>query len=113
MGLYQEKNSKRGGLFDEIRDIIIISWNFLGELLVTFSPFFVIFMAFVAFVCWNGSIVLGAKDSHEQTLLLISVHHGVNNLLPFCEIFQDVAINFGKSDDIKILRDRAILQYSD
>ncbi|XP_073134520.1 dol-P-Glc:Glc(2)Man(9)GlcNAc(2)-PP-Dol alpha-1,2-glucosyltransferase-like isoform X2 [Henckelia pumila] len=64
MGLYQEKNSKRGGLFDEIRDIIIISWNFLGELLVTFSPFFVIFMAFVAFVCWNGSIVLGAKDSH-------------------------------------------------
>ncbi|XP_073126032.1 dol-P-Glc:Glc(2)Man(9)GlcNAc(2)-PP-Dol alpha-1,2-glucosyltransferase isoform X2 [Henckelia pumila] len=52
------------GLYDEIRDIIIISWNFLGELLVTFSPFFVIFMAFVAFVCWNGSIVLGAKDSH-------------------------------------------------
>ncbi|XP_073313135.1 dol-P-Glc:Glc(2)Man(9)GlcNAc(2)-PP-Dol alpha-1,2-glucosyltransferase isoform X2 [Primulina huaijiensis] len=53
------------GLFDEIWDVIIISWHFLWELLATFSPFFVIFMAFVAFVCWNGSIVLGAKDAHS------------------------------------------------
>ncbi|XP_073026341.1 dol-P-Glc:Glc(2)Man(9)GlcNAc(2)-PP-Dol alpha-1,2-glucosyltransferase isoform X2 [Primulina eburnea] len=53
------------GLFDEIWDVIIISWHFLWELLATFSPFFVIFTAFVAFVCWNGSIVLGAKDAHS------------------------------------------------
>ncbi|XP_075487886.1 dol-P-Glc:Glc(2)Man(9)GlcNAc(2)-PP-Dol alpha-1,2-glucosyltransferase isoform X1 [Primulina tabacum] len=53
------------GLFDEIWDVIIISWHFLWELLATFSPFFGIFMAFVAFVCWNGSIVLGAKDAHS------------------------------------------------
>ncbi|KAL0375209.1 UNVERIFIED_CONTAM: Dol-P-Glc:Glc(2)Man(9)GlcNAc(2)-PP-Dol alpha-1,2-glucosyltransferase [Sesamum radiatum] len=52
------------GLFDEIQNIIIISWNHFWELLVSFSPFFMVFVAFVAFVCWNGSIVLGAKDAH-------------------------------------------------
>ncbi|KAL2250517.1 UNVERIFIED_CONTAM: Dol-P-Glc:Glc(2)Man(9)GlcNAc(2)-PP-Dol alpha-1,2-glucosyltransferase [Sesamum indicum] len=52
------------GLFDEIQNIIIISWNHFWELLVSFSPFFMVFVAFVAFVRWNGSIVLGAKDAH-------------------------------------------------
>ncbi|KZV56334.1 Dol-P-Glc:Glc(2)Man(9)GlcNAc(2)-PP-Dol alpha-1,2-glucosyltransferase-like [Dorcoceras hygrometricum] len=57
-------NTCSSGLFGEIRDTIIVSWHFRWKLLVTFSPFFVVFMAFVAFVCWNGSMVLGAKDAH-------------------------------------------------
>lgn len=47
------------GLLDEIYSIVIVSWNNLGELLVLLSPFLMVFAAFVAFVCWNGSIVLG------------------------------------------------------
>ncbi|KAL6561729.1 hypothetical protein OROMI_017330 [Orobanche minor] len=52
------------GLLDEIQDIIVISWNHFWELLVSLSPFFLVIVAFVAFVRWNGSIVLGAKDAH-------------------------------------------------
>ncbi|PIN11975.1 Alpha-1,2 glucosyltransferase/transcriptional activator [Handroanthus impetiginosus] len=52
------------GLLDEIHAVIIVSWNHFWELLVSFSPFFMVFVAFVAFVCWNGGIVLGAKDAH-------------------------------------------------
>ncbi|KAK6146922.1 hypothetical protein DH2020_017834 [Rehmannia glutinosa] len=53
------------GLLDEIHGIIVISWNHFWELLVSLSPFLAVFVAFVAFVCWNGSIVLGAKDAHS------------------------------------------------
>ncbi|KAK4486735.1 hypothetical protein RD792_006694 [Penstemon davidsonii] len=60
--------TRSSGLLDELRDIIVTSWHHLWELLVTFSPFFMIFVAFVAFVCWNGSIVLGAKDAHTVSL---------------------------------------------
>ncbi|KAG8376893.1 hypothetical protein BUALT_Bualt09G0111400 [Buddleja alternifolia] len=52
------------GLLEEIQGVIIISWNHLWKLLVSFTPFFMVFVAFVAFVFWNGSIVLGAKDAH-------------------------------------------------
>lgn len=55
------------GLLDEIFSIIIISWNHFWDLLVLLSPFFMVFVAFVAFVCWNGSIVLGAKDAHAAS----------------------------------------------
>ena len=34
-------------------------WHLKWKLLVSFSPFLVVLAAFVAFVCWNGSIVLG------------------------------------------------------
>ncbi|XP_051131361.1 dol-P-Glc:Glc(2)Man(9)GlcNAc(2)-PP-Dol alpha-1,2-glucosyltransferase [Andrographis paniculata] len=52
------------GLLDEIQGLIIISWNHFWELLLVFSPFIVVFGGFIAFVFWNGSIVLGAKDAH-------------------------------------------------
>ncbi|KAL3628633.1 hypothetical protein CASFOL_027679 [Castilleja foliolosa] len=53
------------GLLDEIQEIIVISWNHFGELFVSLSPFFIVLVAFVTFVRWNGSIVLGAKDAHS------------------------------------------------
>ncbi|XP_057778912.1 dol-P-Glc:Glc(2)Man(9)GlcNAc(2)-PP-Dol alpha-1,2-glucosyltransferase isoform X2 [Salvia miltiorrhiza] len=52
------------GFLEEIYSIVIISWNHFWQLLVLLSPFLMVFAAFVAFVCWNGSIVLGAKDAH-------------------------------------------------
>lgn len=40
-------------------------WQLKWDLIFSFSPFFLILVAFVAFVHWNGSIVLGAKDAHK------------------------------------------------
>lgn len=47
------------GFIDEIQDIFVVAWHLKWELLVSLSPFFLVLVAFVAFVCWNGSIVLG------------------------------------------------------
>ncbi|XP_076957610.1 dol-P-Glc:Glc(2)Man(9)GlcNAc(2)-PP-Dol alpha-1,2-glucosyltransferase-like [Bidens hawaiensis] len=55
---------RSSGLFSEIQNILLVSWNLKWKLLVTFSPFLLLLLAFVAFVKWNGSIVLGAKEAH-------------------------------------------------
>ena len=47
------------GVFDEIRTIISTSWHIKWELLFSFSPFLIVLMAFLSFILWNGSIVLG------------------------------------------------------
>nr|XP_043635127.1 dol-P-Glc:Glc(2)Man(9)GlcNAc(2)-PP-Dol alpha-1,2-glucosyltransferase isoform X2 [Erigeron canadensis] len=51
-------------LFGEIWSISSVAWHLKWELLVSFSPFFALLVAFAAFVVWNGSIVLGAKEAH-------------------------------------------------
>nr|GEW93572.1 dol-P-Glc:Glc(2)Man(9)GlcNAc(2)-PP-Dol alpha-1,2-glucosyltransferase isoform X1 [Tanacetum cinerariifolium] len=55
---------RSSGLFSEIWSILLTSWHLKWELLVSFSPFFALLVAFVAFIVWNGSIVLGAKEAH-------------------------------------------------
>nr|KJB36722.1 hypothetical protein B456_006G173000 [Gossypium raimondii] len=52
------------GLLHEIQAIVLSSWRMKWELLVSFSPFFFVLLAFVAFLLWNGSVVLGAKEAH-------------------------------------------------
>ncbi|TYJ19086.1 hypothetical protein E1A91_A09G167600v1 [Gossypium mustelinum] len=52
------------GLLHEIQAIVLSSWRIKWELLVSFSPFFFVLLAFVAFLLWNGSVVLGAKEAH-------------------------------------------------
>ncbi|KAA0032646.1 dol-P-Glc:Glc(2)Man(9)GlcNAc(2)-PP-Dol alpha-1,2-glucosyltransferase isoform X1 [Cucumis melo var. makuwa] len=56
------------GLLDEIRAMILTMWRMRFKLLVSFFPFVIVLIAFVAFVCWNGSIVLGAKEEHAVSL---------------------------------------------
>ncbi|KAD1332622.1 hypothetical protein E3N88_43000 [Mikania micrantha] len=51
-------------LFSEIQGILLVLWHLKWELLVSFSPFVALLLAFAAFVVWNGSIVLGAKEAH-------------------------------------------------
>jgi len=34
-------------------------WNSKCEILIAFAPFVVVMVAFVAFIIWNGGIVLG------------------------------------------------------
>ncbi|XWS55667.1 hypothetical protein CRYUN_Cryun09bG0020700 [Craigia yunnanensis] len=56
--------SRTSGLLHEIQAIVLTSWHIKWELLVSFSPFFFVLLAFVAFLFWNGSVVLGAKEAH-------------------------------------------------
>ena len=49
------------------------------ELLVSFSPFLMVFVAFLAFIRWNGSVVLGIVhvasfnfEAYEGPLFLVS-----------------------------------------
>lgn len=57
-------SSHLSGLVDEIQFILLQSWHLKWEILVSFSPFFFVLGAFVSFVYWNGSVVLGAKEAH-------------------------------------------------
>ncbi|KAL5716684.1 dolichyl-P-Glc:Glc2Man9GlcNAc2-PP-dolichol alpha-1,2-glucosyltransferase [Ranunculus cassubicifolius] len=52
------------GFFDEVQVILERLWLLKWEILVSFTPFLVVLLAFIAFVLWNGSIVLGAKEAH-------------------------------------------------
>ncbi|XP_019462271.1 PREDICTED: dol-P-Glc:Glc(2)Man(9)GlcNAc(2)-PP-Dol alpha-1,2-glucosyltransferase isoform X1 [Lupinus angustifolius] len=52
------------GLVDEIWEILLTLWHMKWELLISFSPFLVVLVAFLLFVWWNGSVVLGAKEAH-------------------------------------------------
>ncbi|CAK8579678.1 unnamed protein product [Lathyrus sativus] len=51
-------------LFDEIWAVLLIIWHMKLELLISFSPYLMVLIAFLLFVYWNGSIVLGAKEAH-------------------------------------------------
>ncbi|XP_023518927.1 dol-P-Glc:Glc(2)Man(9)GlcNAc(2)-PP-Dol alpha-1,2-glucosyltransferase [Cucurbita pepo subsp. pepo] len=59
---------QKSGLMDEIRAMILTIWRMKFKLLVSFCPFVIVLTAFVAFVRWNGSIVLGAKEAHAVSL---------------------------------------------
>ncbi|KAK8600206.1 hypothetical protein V6N13_059982 [Hibiscus sabdariffa] len=56
--------SQTSGLLHQIQAIVLTSWRIKWKLLVSFSPFFFVLLAFVAFLFWNGSVVLGAKEAH-------------------------------------------------
>ncbi|XP_043695140.1 dol-P-Glc:Glc(2)Man(9)GlcNAc(2)-PP-Dol alpha-1,2-glucosyltransferase [Telopea speciosissima] len=53
------------GLFDEFSTIFFRLWHLKWEILLQFGPFLLVLLAFVTFVLWNGSIVLGAKEAHS------------------------------------------------
>ncbi|KAJ0979498.1 hypothetical protein J5N97_014972 [Dioscorea zingiberensis] len=55
------------GFIGEIRDVVLRLWWLKGEVLTAFAPFIVVVVAFLVFVIWNGSIVLGAKEAHTVT----------------------------------------------
>ncbi|KAG2262377.1 hypothetical protein Bca52824_069456 [Brassica carinata] len=52
------------GLVYDVYAVISTSWNMKWKILVKFSPFIVVVVAFGIFILWNGGIVLGAKEAH-------------------------------------------------
>ncbi|KAK7395307.1 hypothetical protein VNO78_15858 [Psophocarpus tetragonolobus] len=55
------------GFADEIWAILSTLWYMKWELLISFIPFLMVVVAFLLFVYWNGSVVLGAKEAHAVT----------------------------------------------
>lgn len=49
------------GVIHEIETIFLTFLNMKRKLFVSFTPFIILLAAFVAFVLWNGSIVLGTS----------------------------------------------------
>ncbi|GAB2230144.1 hypothetical protein Drorol1_Dr00014401 [Drosera rotundifolia] len=60
--------SKDPGLVDEIRIILFRARHMKQQMFILSAPFLFVLAAFVAFVRWNGSIVLGAKEAHSVSL---------------------------------------------
>ncbi|VAH49334.1 unnamed protein product [Triticum turgidum subsp. durum] len=52
------------GFTEELFDIGFKLWNSKCKVLITFAPFAIVLVVFVAFIIWNGGIVLGAKEAH-------------------------------------------------
>ncbi|KAM0853782.1 hypothetical protein ACQ4PT_050850 [Festuca glaucescens] len=49
---------------EEVLDISFKLWNSKSKVLLNFTPFAIVLVVFVAFIIWNGGIVLGAKEAH-------------------------------------------------
>lgn len=86
------------GFFDEIQDIFLMAWHHKWKLLVSFSPFFIVLVSFVAFVRWNGSVVLGAKDAHAVSSHFAQIMYfslvSALFMAPFHTTFRHTAILF-------------------
>lgn len=52
----------------DIYTVISTSWNLKWRILIKFSPFIFVVVAFGIFILWNGGIVLGAKEAHVVSL---------------------------------------------
>ncbi|XP_047252131.1 dol-P-Glc:Glc(2)Man(9)GlcNAc(2)-PP-Dol alpha-1,2-glucosyltransferase isoform X2 [Capsicum annuum] len=57
-------SSQSQDFFHEVCEISSRLWQFKWELIASFWPYLIIIAAFIIFVFWNGSIVLGAKEAH-------------------------------------------------
>ncbi|XP_062184698.1 dol-P-Glc:Glc(2)Man(9)GlcNAc(2)-PP-Dol alpha-1,2-glucosyltransferase isoform X2 [Phragmites australis] len=69
VGVVPETTKLYNSFAEEVWDISLKLWNSKCKVLVTFTPFAVVMVAFIAFIIWNGGIVLGAKEAH-----LVSPH---------------------------------------
>lgn len=47
------------GLVDEILIVTDTILRMKKKLFISFAPYILVVVAFVGFVCWNGSVVLG------------------------------------------------------
>lgn len=64
----QQKGSKMSevqGLVWEVHALAKLAWMKRTAIFLSFGPLLVVILAFVGFVFYNGSIVVGAKDAHK------------------------------------------------
>ncbi|PKA61908.1 alpha-1,2-glucosyltransferase [Apostasia shenzhenica] len=89
------------GFMDEIMEVTLKFWYFKWKVLVTFFPYIIVLVAFLAFVILNGGIVLGAKEAHvvsphfaqmlyfglAAALALAPAHFNISQVSNFCRQF--------------------------
>lgn len=59
----------------EVREIISRLWQFKSEIIASFWPYLVVMAAFITFVFWNGSIVLGTNSHFCSFVSLWCLFH--------------------------------------
>ncbi|KAF4377550.1 dol-P-Glc:Glc(2)Man(9)GlcNAc(2)-PP-Dol alpha-1,2-glucosyltransferase isoform X2 [Cannabis sativa] len=88
------------GLVDDIIAVCLTSLHMKKKLFVAFSPFIILLVAFVAFVRWNGSVVLGAKEAHAVSLHFAQIlYFGIFSALVLAPLYFsfEETINFFQS----------------
>lgn len=63
-GVASESTKLYTSFTEEIWDISFKLWNSKCKVLITFTPFAMVLVVFIAFIIWNGGVVLGAKEAH-------------------------------------------------
>ncbi|KAL5549970.1 hypothetical protein UlMin_000146 [Ulmus minor] len=88
------------GLLNEIGSILVTSLDMKRKLCVSFAPFTILLAAFVAFIRWNGSVVLGAKEAHAVSPHFAQIlYFGLFSALAMSPLYfsLDQTINFFNS----------------
>ncbi|KAK9154287.1 hypothetical protein Sjap_001767 [Stephania japonica] len=105
------QSNQSSGLIGEVQTIILRLWLLKWEVFMSFSPFLLVVVAFISFVCWNGSIVLGAKEAHAVSphfaQMMYFALFSVLAMAPFHICFSQVAFvcqSFLKNKKLPLLQ---------
>ncbi|XP_057741737.1 dol-P-Glc:Glc(2)Man(9)GlcNAc(2)-PP-Dol alpha-1,2-glucosyltransferase isoform X1 [Arachis stenosperma] len=80
------------GLVNEVQTILLMLWHKKWEILVLFSPYLLVFVAFILFVRWNGGVVLGAKEAHTVTPHFAQIlYFGLVSILALAPMYFSIA----------------------
>ncbi|KAL1330743.1 hypothetical protein AAHE18_12G132000 [Arachis hypogaea] len=80
------------GLVSEVQTILLMLWHKKWEILVLFSPYLLVFVAFILFVRWNGGVVLGAKEAHTVTPHFAQIlYFGLVSILALAPMYFSIA----------------------
>ncbi|KAK3144327.1 hypothetical protein QOZ80_4AG0311590 [Eleusine coracana subsp. coracana] len=67
-GIASGSTKMYNSLAEELWDVSLKLWNSKCKVLIAFTPFAAVMVSFIAFIIWNGGIVLGAKEAHVVSL---------------------------------------------
>ncbi|PON38565.1 Alpha-2-glucosyltransferase Alg [Parasponia andersonii] len=94
------RSASSEGLLDDVVAACLAIFRMKKKLFVSFAPFVILLVAFVAFVRWNGSVVLGAKEAHAVSLHFAQIlYFGLFSALFMAPLYFSFgqAVNFFRS----------------
>ncbi|GJN02415.1 hypothetical protein PR202_ga19764 [Eleusine coracana subsp. coracana] len=59
------------GLAEELWDVSLKLWNSKCKVLIAFTPFAAVMVSFIAFIIWNGGIVLGKSQTRVWVISFV------------------------------------------
>ncbi|CAI2187505.1 1087_t:CDS:2, partial [Funneliformis geosporum] len=78
MSYYRGINIRSDIAIKEIKDFLILTLKNSPILFTIFFPYFLIFSSFIAFLIWNGGIVLGDKSNHTAVLHIPQIFYFIS-----------------------------------